>query len=408
MFKFNKKVYYKYFDLWRLSSFLGDESAIKHASRNMQLIDCLCEHNLSKYSASQLQTLGFDEKSSFEICQFKETKKISAINTYLGNIEEWIKDIILPDFLDIDYLRSIFQNYNIKTKDDLLCFFQSSYSIRQLGIDNSELYAHFVLYSGGNNFPKEYALSYTQNDKIIENISSQKIRGNFHNHSTFSDGRCTIQQLAELAQTNGREYIGISDHTKQVSGISDADVECQHSLVDELNAISSVRILKGVECEILLDGSLDLSEESLMSMDYVIAAIHHGTAQIKKDAEHRLIKALENPYTCILAHPSARLYKKKVELLVDMKKIIDACVANNVAIEINGDPDRLDLDPSYIEYAVNKGAYFTLDSDTHSTNGFWNINNAIKIAHDKKIPAESCLNTFNIKEVIDFFKRKQK
>lgn len=119
--------------------------------------------------------------------------------------------------------------------------------------------------------------------------------------------------------------------------------------------------------------------------------------------ESRLIKAIENPLTKILAHPSARIYKKKPPVNVDMHKIIDACIQNNIVIEINGDPSRLDLDPKYIGYALDKGAYFSVDSDTHSLNGFFNINNSILIARELNIPPERCINTFTSSELDEFF-----
>lgn len=408
MIKFNKKIYYKYFDLWRVSSFLDDKVAKERALHNMQLIKGQDKKDLSKYNTSQLQALGFNEKSSFEIYQYKSIREIPEISNYLNEMEDWLKMIVLPDFFDIEYLRSIFIDNSIKSKEDLLSYFKSSSCKQRIGSEKSELYAHFVLFSGGFNFPYEYAIHYSQKDEILKQFDQLKIRGNFHNHTTFSDGKCSIQQIVEMAQHSEREYVGISDHTERLYGISEADVISQHSIINDLNANNTLKILKSAECEVLTDGTLDLSVESLKRMDYVIAAIHYCTNQIKKDAEKRMIKAIENPFTNILAHPSARLYKKKVELFVDMKKIIDACVANNVVIEINGDPERLDLDPSYIDYAINKGAYFSLDSDTHSIEGFWNINNAIKIALDNHIPAERCINTFPLKQVLHFFQKQSK
>ena len=124
---------------------------------------------------------------------------------------------------------------------------------------------------------------------------------------------------------------------------------------------------------------------------------------MKKEAEHRLITAIENEYTSILAHPSSRILNKKVELFVDMYKIIDACIANNVIIEINGDPSRLDLDPKYIKYALEKGAIFSLDADTHTSNGFKNINNAIQMALDSNIPSDRIINTFDLVKLKDTF-----
>lgn len=142
---------------------------------------------------------------------------------------------------------------------------------------------------------------------------------------------------------------------------------------------------------------------TLSKLDYVIVACHRDEMMSKKDATNRIIKAIENKHSNILAHPLARLYQKKVGLYLDMHKVIDACIANQVAIEINGDPDRLDLSPEYIGYAINNGAMFTIDSDTHTEHSFKNINNAIRIAEDKLIPAEKILNIKPLNELKLFF-----
>jgi DNA polymerase (family 10) len=136
--------------------------------------------------------------------------------------------------------------------------------------------------------------------------------------------------------------------------------------------------------------------------DYVIVAAHRDTNMIKSDATNRLIKAIENPATNILAHPSSRLYGKNVGLFVDMQRVIDACIYNHVIIEINGDKDRLDLDPKYIDYALNKGAMFSLDSDTHSEAGFYSINNSISISEDYRIPPERIINTYQSFNFIEY------
>lgn len=118
-----------------------------------------------------------------------------------------------------------------------------------------------------------------------------------------------------------------------------------------------------------------------------------------------MIKAIENKNANILAHPSSRLYQRKVGLYTDIHKVIEACVRNNVAIEINGDPDRLDLAPEYIKYAIECGAMFTVDSDTHNAIGFKNINNALRIAADNSIPTDKILNTKSVKELHTFFNK---
>lgn len=238
---------------------------------------------------------------------------------------------------------------------------------------------------------------------IFDSFRGSKIRGNFHNHTTFSDGTLSLEELISLAILHHREYIGISDHSKKVNGVDEHSLEIQHQIIDKIRSTQNIHILKSIECEILDDGNLDLSPYCLEKLDYVIAAVHSNAQQPRKLMESRLIKAIENPLTKILAHPSARIYKKKPPVNVDMHKIIDACIQNNIVIEINGDPSRLDLDPKDIGYALDKGAYFSLDSDTHSLNGFFNINNSILIARELNIPPERCINTFTSSELDEFF-----
>jgi DNA polymerase (family 10) len=261
------------------------------------------------------------------------------------------------------------------------------------GSEQAELYNYFVRNSDNSSFPKEYLnRSYSG---LLSEVDGKYLYGNFHNHSTFSDGKLSINELRILAKSHGKSFIGISDHTKRVNGIDEDAVIKQHLEIDYLNnSDSSCRILKGVECEILPNGTLDFSRSVLETFDYVIIAAHRDTNMIKSVATNRLIAAIENPAANILAHPSARLYGKNVGLHLDMHKVIDACVANRVVIEINGDTDRLDLDPKYIDYALNRGAIFSLDSDTHSREGYLNINNSISIANDYHIPSSSIINTY--------------
>lgn len=352
-----------------------------------------------------IHSMRLDHDVYSEIKEFRTPGKIASIEKYMENVPDWIKRIILPDFFDLKWLSEIIHIHDIKSKEELCRLFKSKKCSEMVGSELAYLYYHFVMHSDWKEFPVQYACKYTNDDLLESKYMGVPLKGNFHNHSTFSDGIYSIHELKDLAIKNDREYIGISDHTQRLLGVTDDTLVEQHRIIEGLNLKSQCKILKSVECEILSDGALDLSEKSLKSLDYTIIAIHRDTCQAKSTAEKRLIKAIENPYANILAHPSARLYKKKIELCVDMYMIIDACVANNVAIEINGDPDRLDLDPKYISYALNKGAMFTIDSDTHLPNSFKHINNALHIANDYHIPPDLCLNTKSVTELSAFFRK---
>lgn len=405
MIRFNKKLYYKYFDLYRLSSFLNDNKEENRSTAIMNMIKNAEENGLDLSIDENLNTLNICTAFKDEILEFRTSGVIASVEIYKKKIPFWIMSIILPDFFDAKWLSKVISDNNVNSIEELSHYLSSKDCYKMIGKEQSQLYTHFVKHSSWEEFPTQYASKYNDGD-IVENLYDGKyIKGNFHNHTIFSDGIYTIGELKDLAISSNREYIGISDHTQSMHGVNDETITQQHRIIDELNQNTSCKILKSVECEILSDGSLDLNEQILQSLDYTIIAIHRDSYQKKSIAEKRLIKAIENPQSNILAHPSARLHKKKIELYVDMYKIIDACIANNVAIEINGDADRLDLDPRYISYAIDKGAVFTLDSDTHLINSFKNINNAIHIATDCNIPSDSCLNTKSMFELEKFFEK---
>lgn len=407
MIRSNKKLYYKYFDLMRISSFRFDYPQIHRASANLSIIQIHKGQEIISLTCSMLHDIGFDEETIKEIYEFKETGDILFINNYVNHLDKWLQIILLPDFFNIKMISDVLKKEKIKSKEQLISYFLSPKSEKIYGTEESELYAYFVENMDGSSFPTQFRNKYSVNDIITPIIFGKKIQGNFHNHTPYSDGNCSIADLKDLAQSCGRTYIGISDHTKAVHGVDEDSILKQHNEIDKLNKLdNSFSILKSLECEIVSNGKLDISDNYLKKCDYVIAAVHSETHMTKSVATNRVLTALDNTYTNILAHPSSRLYQKNVGLYLDMNKIIDACVANNVAIEINGDADRLDLDPRYIKYALNRGAYFTIDSDTHSVEGFRSINNAIKIAETCFIPPEQILNTYKNDELkVLFLKR---
>lgn len=392
MIKTNKRLYFKYFDLFRVSEFYDLAADSQRAQRNMAIIQNNFDISIVSLPKSELQILGFDSQTCDEIYEFSTSNDISYIRSVLSSVDKWILNLILPDFFSLTLLRSIFLSQNISTKQQLEDYFASSVAVHSYGSDQAELYNYFVKNSDYSSFPDKYLNRRYR--RLLSEVDGKYLYGNYHNHSTFSDGKLSINELRTLAESYEKSFIGISDHTKRVNGIDEDSVMNQHLEIDALNnSDSSCRILKGVECEILPDGTLDFASNILATFDYVIIAAHRDTNMIKSVATSRLIKAIENPSANILAHPSARLFGKNVGLLLDMHKVIDACVANRVIIEINGDSDRLDLDPRYIGYALDKGAVFSLDSDTHSRDGYLNINNSISIAQDCNIPPSSIINT---------------
>ena len=403
MIRNNKKLFYKFFDYARVSQFLGDISAVMSAKTVMRIIKENSGTDLLALSDEELAAIGFDNSVIQGFREYEKTGNISSISLRVNQLDEWILGVVLPDFFDLDELRFVFESFSIKSQNELCHFFNSQSAIQRYGLETSKLFSFFAQQSSYKDFPLDYS---KRHNSLVAGVSGTQILGNFHNHTRYSDGRADIAQLVALARNSGRKYIGISDHTKRVGGVDELSIQRQHHEIDSLNEDGDVKILKSIECEILKDGSLDLEQRCLSACDYVIAAVHSDIFMTQADAMRRVIRAIEHPYTRILAHPSGRLYKKKPGLFLDMHKVIDACIANRVVIEINGSPERIDLDPQYVRYAVKKGAYFSLDSDTHAIDDFYNINNAIRVAEDSQIPTKRIINTFDEKELIQFWKSK--
>ena len=401
MNKFNKKLYYKFFDLFQISQFKQDKLVSDKAKMMMTLIKNNTDKQLDCITQEIALSIGFTRDNYVLLKEFQETHDITFISNYVSSIPEWIRNIVLPGFFSDINLGEIFSTQKINTSEQLYDFFGSSEFMKENGKEVSQLYQHLVLQSRWEDFPIEYSCSFADTDPLKKQLSNSRILGNFHNHSTYSDGKLTIEELINLAKEEGREYIGISDHSKSCfGGVSEENLIEQLREIDQLKNKNSIKILKSIECEILTNGELDLENEYLKLLDYVIIAIHTNTIMTKPEMEKRIIRAIENPHTRIFAHPCARIYKKKPSIFADIKKIIDACIQNGVAIEINGDPSRIDLDPRFIEYALERGAMFTLDSDTHDRLGFKNINNAIQIAENLNIPSERCLNCYPFKDLL--------
>lgn len=241
-------------------------------------------------------------------------------------------------------------------------------------------------------------------------IEMPDIRGMLHCHSTWSDGAHTLKQMAEHCRKNGWTYMGITDHSKSAfyaNGLSEGRVEAQWAEIDALNAaMDDFRIFKGIESDILSDGSLDYAGEVLAGFDFVIASVHSVLNMDKDRATERLIKAVENPYTRILGHPTGRLLLVREGYPIDHKKVIDACAANGVAIEINANPHRLDLDWEWVPYALKQGVWIAINPDAHRIDGFADTYWGLQVARKGGLTAGRCLNHLDPDQLAEFFARK--
>ena len=242
-------------------------------------------------------------------------------------------------------------------------------------------------------------------------IEEKDLKGILHNHSTYSDGANTLEEMATYCKELGYEYFGIADHSKSATyanGLKEDRIVAQHKEIDELNKkLAPFKILKGIECDILYDGSLDYSNEVLSTFDYVVASIHQHFKMDEDKATARLIKAIENPYTTILGHPTGRLLLGRPGYPVNHKKVIDACAANNVVMELNAHPYRLDIDWRWIPYCMEKGVKISINPDAHEKKGFHDMHFGTCVARKGLLTKDYCFNALSLKEMEHFLKTKK-
>lgn len=239
-------------------------------------------------------------------------------------------------------------------------------------------------------------------------IQPSDIKGIIHSHSKWSDGSDTIEAMAIAAKEQGLQYLVISDHSKTATyaqGLTEEQIKAQHEQIDELNKkLSPFKIFKSVESDILGDGSLDYSTEVLATFDFVIASVHANLYMNEEKAMMRLMKAIENPYTSILGHMTGRLLLSRNGYPVNYKKIIDTCAANNVVIELNANPRRLDMDWRQIGYALEKGVLISINPDAHYVKGFDDVKYGVLSAQKAGLPKEKNLSSFSLAEFEDWLK----
>ena len=257
---------------------------------------------------------------------------------------------------------------------------------------------------------EESILEEAQNNVLPNLINLGDIKGVIHTHTTWSDGLHSTREMAEAAQHLGYQYIGISDHSKAAfyaNGLKEERVFEQWQEIDQLNSeFFNFKILKSIECDILNDGSLDYSDDILRGFDFVIASVHSNLKMAEEKATTRLIKAIENPFTTILGHPTGRLLLSREGYPIDHKKVIEACAANHVAIELNANPYRLDLDWTWISYARECGVLISINPDAHSISGIKDIRYGVLAARKGSLESAGCLNTRNLEGFFEFLKKK--
>ncbi len=253
---------------------------------------------------------------------------------------------------------------------------------------------------------KEHIIKAAEENKLPNVIQPEDIKAIIHCHSVWSDGSNTIEQLAEASIKKGFEYLVLSDHSKTAyyaGGLTEERIIAQHHEIDKLNEkFAPFKIFKSIESDILNDGSLDYADEVLETFDIIIASPHSSLKMNEEKAMSRMIKAIENPSTSIMGHITGRLLLSRKGLPLDLKKIIDACAANDVVLEINANPRRLDIDWSVVDYCIEKNVFISINPDAHSLPEFDYVKYGVYAAQKGGLTKQNNVSSFSLKQFEDF------
>lgn len=259
-------------------------------------------------------------------------------------------------------------------------------------------------------------IEFYESNEHMDLVETEDIRGVIHAHSTWSDGKFSIKEMAEACMEGGYEYLGISDHSQTAAyagGLSPDDIKKQWEEIDRLNDQfadqgTDFRIFKGIESDILSDGSLDYEDALLEGFDFVIASVHNGLDMSREKMMNRFRNAIKNPYTRIVGHPTGRLLLQRNGSKLDMNELIELAAEHNTAIEINANPHRLDLDWRHGNKARDVKLMSSINPDAHSKKGIDNIPYGVRIARKAKFEKKRILNTKSADEVAEWFKIREK
>ncbi|WP_339605989.1 DNA polymerase/3'-5' exonuclease PolX [uncultured Roseivirga sp.] len=258
-----------------------------------------------------------------------------------------------------------------------------------------------------------FEIEAAKNGKLPELVEMKDLKGILHNHSTYSDGKHSLEQMAQHCKDLGYEYLGICDHSKSAfyaNGLYENRVIQQHEEIDQLNEkLVPFKIFKGIESDILYDGQLDYTDDVLASFDFIVASVHSILNMNIEKATQRLLTAIENPYTTILGHPTGRLLLRREGYPIDHKMVIDHCSKHNVVIEINANPWRLDLDWRWVHYALEQGVKLAINPDAHEMDGYQHMYYGLLAGRKGGLTADMTFNALSAEEIGKYFaERKQK
>jgi DNA polymerase (family 10) len=236
-------------------------------------------------------------------------------------------------------------------------------------------------------------------------VTSEDVNGEFHAHTTWSDGAASVREMADAAAARGYSLLGITDHSQGLAVAGGLDVErlrLQRIEIDNANRESAVSLMAGAEVEVHRDGSLDFDDETLDSLDLVVASLHSGLRQPRDELTARLIRVLENPNVDIIAHPSGRLIERREGGDFDWDRVFAVAARTGTALEINADPARLDLDPAHAYSASLAGCLITINCDAHHPSGFSLMEYGVAMARRAWLKPDQILNCWSPARIVEW------
>ena len=382
---------------------------------------------------TQLERFESVEHASFSGEFYRKMETISCVEMIVGTMDPLFFAEEFESFFEFPYSENSFKMEEFTFKILVCNANEFAYHLFQFG--SSQLHAEKVLQRIGSdrkNYENEKEIYEAANMSYVHPemredrgeieraiahalpvlIEYTDLKGPLHNHSTYSDGIHTIETMADFCVKQGYEYLGMADHSKSAfyaNGLSEERVAQQLVEIAKLNQkyAGKFKIFSGIESDILYDGNLDYDNSILQEFDYVVASVHSVLKMTEDKAMSRLIKAIEIPYTTILGHPTGRLLLMREGYPINHHKIIDACAANGVILELNANPYRLDIDWRYLDYAINKGVMISINPDAHEVEGFYDMFFGTEVARKGGLTKEMCLNAQDVSFLDTYFKKKK-
>ncbi|MFA6597714.1 MAG: DNA polymerase/3'-5' exonuclease PolX [Ignavibacteriaceae bacterium] len=361
--------------------------------------------------------------SSLEVVILVESNKVEELVTELGDnisVDEISEGMLKSNttfnlpltiyavFSENDFAKRLFETTGSKEFLQKINYSSDKF----IGNSEEEIFEKMHLTYLAPEMREEEFFSLTKEDfKRPSTLTNDLLKGFLHFHTTYSDGLCSIEEMVPYAKNLGYEYFVVCDHSKTAAyanGLSEQRILQQNKEIKRITSVNRWRLLQGIESDILTNGDLDYPEEILREFQFVVASVHSNFSLSEENMTNRIIKAVENPFTDVLGHPTGRLLLHRAPYKHDIKKIIDACSRNNVAIEINAHPNRLDLDWRNIFYAREQGCLFSINADAHSLENILLTKYGVVIARKGGIQPEEIINCLDYRNFVKFLNRKVK